>query len=230
MYEAVHASPGGDATAARFASTAAGQGYDGVVVRTRATEFDAAAIHERYGVDAVACAEIDADDPGSAGGAVGNLRPEYPVVVVRGGTDAVNRFAVESDRVDVLSRPTSGSGGFNHVLAKAAADHDTHVEFHFGPVLRSTGGPRVRALSDLRKLREIVDHYDAPFVVSANARSHLELRAPRELRAVGETIGFDADAIDEGLRAWGGIVERNRERLSGEFIAPGVRTGRYDER
>jgi uncharacterized membrane protein YfhO len=36
MYEAVHAHPDGDATAARHAATAARHGYEGVVVRTRA--------------------------------------------------------------------------------------------------------------------------------------------------------------------------------------------------
>lgn len=229
MYEAVHAHPEGEATVARFARTAAEQGYDGIVVRTREAEFDADAIREEYGVDVVAGVEIRADDPGSAGGAVGNFRPDFTVVTLRGGDDALNRFAVESDRVDVLSRPMAGRGEFNHVLAKAAAEHGTRVEFDFGPVLRSTGGDRVRALSDLRKLREIVDHYDAPFVVSANARSHLQLRAPRELRAVGEAIGFPAERVAAGLAEWDAIVGTNRRRLSEEFIAPGVERVRHEE-
>jgi len=123
----------------------------------------------------------------------------------------------------------AGDGDFNHVLAKAARDNGVHVEFDFGPVLRATGGKRVRALADLRKLREIVSHYDAPYVVSANARSHLQLRAPRELVAVGEAAGFDADWVRDGLRAWGEIADRNRERRSEAFIEPGVRLGTYEE-
>ncbi|MWV65280.1 ribonuclease P [Halorubrum sp. JWXQ-INN 858] len=189
---------------------------------------DAVAIRERYGVDVVDAVEIDADDPGSAGGAVGNYRPDRTVVCVVGGDDRLNRFAVEEPRVDVLVRPTRGGGGFNHVLAKAARDNGVHVEFDFGPVLRATGGQRVRSLAALRKLREIVTYYDAPHVVSANAGSHLELRAPREVVAVGEAAGFDPEWVREGLRAWGGIAERNRERLSEGFIEPGVRRGRYE--
>jgi len=65
--------------------------------------------------------------------------------------------------------------------------------------------------------------------VSANARSHHQLRAPRELVAVGEAVGFDAEAVREGLRAWGDLAERNRERRSEGFIQPGVRRGRYEE-
>ena len=239
MYEAVHAHPDGEATVARHAATAARYGYDGIVVRTRdalapAGEDDeppaeAAALREEYGVDVVDAVEVDADDPTSASGAVGNYRSERTVVCLVGGDDALNRFAVEEPRVDVLARPMDGQGDFNHVLAKAARDNDVRIEFDFGPALRATGGKRVRALADFRKLREIVTYYDAPHVVSANPRSHLELRAPREVVAAAEAVGFDAEWVREGLRAWGEIAERNRERRSESFIEPGVRLGRHEE-
>ena len=251
MYEAVHAYPDGEATVARHAATAARHGYDGIVVRTREA-LDAAgtgadskvdsdgndhgspvrdpdALREKYGIDVVDAVEVDADGPTGASGAVGNDRSDRTVVCVVGGDDALNRFAVEQPRVDVLARPMAGDGDFNHVLAKAARDNGVRVEFDFGPVLRATGGTRVRALADLRKLREIVSHYDAPYVVSANARSHLTLRAPRELVAVGEAVGFDAEWVKEGLRAWGEIVARNRERRSEAFIEPGVRLRTHEE-
>ncbi len=189
-----------------------------------------AAIRSAYDVDVVDGVEIDAADPGMAGSAVRTHRSSRTVVCVVGGDDRMNRYAVEEPRVDVLVRPLRGSGGFNHVLAKAARDNDVHVEFDLGPVLRSTGGRRVRALADLRKLREIVTYYDAPHVVSANAGSQLSLRAPRELVAVAETVGFDPDWVREGLRAWGTVADRNRERRSESFIQPGVRRGRYEEK
>lgn len=239
MYEAVHAHPDGDATAARYAATAARYGYEGVVVRTRdalesvredgTPSAEAAALSEEYGVDVVDAVEIDVADATSASGAVGNYRPDRTVVCLIGGDDGLNRFAVEEPRIDVLARPMSGAGDFNHVLAKAARDNGVHVEFDFGPLFRATGGKRVRALSDLRKLREIVSYYDAPYVVSANPRSHLELRAPREVVAAATAVGFEDAWVKAGLRAWGDIVARNRERRSEAFIEPGVRVGRYDE-
>jgi ribonuclease P/MRP protein subunit RPP1 len=228
MYEAVAAYPDGDSTVSRQAATAADYGYDGLVVRTREAEFDADAISNRYGIDAVRGIEIDAADPQSAAGAVGNYRRDCTVLLVRGGTDALNRYAVETDRVDVLTRPMADGGDINHVLAKAAATHRVHIEFDFGPVLRHSGGRRVQAIKRLRKLRELVEQYDAPFVVSVNADSHRQLRAPRELRAVGEQLGFDGEQITAGLDAWGEIVARNRERTSEAFVEPGVRRGRYD--
>ncbi|ELZ26697.1 ribonuclease p protein subunit rpp30 [Halogeometricum pallidum JCM 14848] len=228
MYEAVHAHPDGDSTAARFAETAARQGYDGVVVRADDARPDYEGLEEAD-CDVVDGVEIVADGPDRASGAVGNFRPDRTVVVVRGGTNQLNRFAVEQDRVDVLSRPFAGDGDVNHVLAKAAKRNGVRIEFDLAPALRATGGHRVRHLDDLRKLKRILDHYETPYVVSANPRSHLELRAPRELAAVGEEIGLGAEWVRGGLAEWGRVAARNRERLSESFIAPGVKRGRYEE-
>ncbi|MFB6119597.1 MAG: RNase P subunit p30 family protein [Halobacteriaceae archaeon] len=231
MYEAVHPAPHGDSTVARHAVTAAEAGFDGVVVRGRpGDDADVAAVRDDVDADVATGAEIVVDDPSVARGHVGNLRPSVTVLLVRGGSSAMNRFAVETPRVDVLTAPMTDGGDFNHVLANAAADNDVAVEFDFGPVLRRDGGPRVRALQRLRKLRELVVDADAPFVVSAGPRSHLHQRAPRELVAVGEVVGFDAADVRAGLDAWGDLVSRNRHRQSDAFVAPGVEVDREGKR
>ena len=227
-YDAVYANPEGKATATRQVETAAEYGFEGVVVRTREADYDPAELADRYGVDVVRGAEIDAADPQGASGAVGNYRNECTVLLARGGTDALNRFAVEQDRVDVLTRPFDDGGDVNHVLVKAAVEHDVRIEFDLGPVLRDDGGTRVRRLRKLRKLRELVEYFDAPYVVSATPESHLRLRAPRDVAAVGEQIGFGAEAVREGLAEWGRLAERNRERTSDSFISPGVREGKHE--
>ncbi|MDF9746517.1 RNase P subunit p30 family protein [Natrinema salsiterrestre] len=232
MYEAVHAHPDGQSTVARFAKTAADYGYEGVVVRNhddaRAT-YDPERIREEYGIDVVEGVEIRADDPQQASGSVGNYRTSETIVGIHGGTTALNRFAVEQAKVDVLAHPMTGNGDVNHVLTKAAVENGVRLEFDLSGVLRESGGRRVRILQSLRKLREIVDHYDAPYVVSAEPTSHLELRAPRELRALGERIGLSGAFVDDGLAEWGRLAERNRRVDSESFIEPGVQRGRYEE-
>jgi len=228
MYEAVHGRPDGDSTVSRLALTAAEFGYEGVVVRNHGDEnhdADLAAVSREYDVDVVDGVEVRAEDPSRASGYVGNYRDERTVVCVHGGTERLNRFAVEQPAVDVLAHPMAGDGEFNHVLAKEAARNGVRVEFSLRRVLRAQGGRRVQAIGDLRKLREIVDHYDAPYVVSADPRSHLQLRAPRELRAVGDALGFDAEWVERGLAEWGRLAARNRERRSESFVEPGVRRG-----
>jgi len=226
MYEAVHAHPDGRATVARLAKRAAACGYEGVVVRNHGdaqADYDADRIAESYGVDVVPGIEIRATEASRASGLIGNYRSKRPVVCVHGGE--LNRFAVEQPQVDVLAHPMDGAD-VNHVLARTAAENGVHLEFNFARVLRADGGERVQAIQGLRKLRELVEHYDTPYVVSADADSHLAVRASRELCALGEVIGFEGEAVEAGLRAWGDIVERNRERLSGTVIEPGVRIER----
>ena len=232
MYEGVHAHPDGTSTAARLALTASEYGYEGIVVRNHGNEpatYDPGAVREEYGIDVVTGVEVRAADPSQASGFVGSHREDATVVAVHGGDPAMNRFAVEQAAVDVLAHPMAGEGDFNHVLAREAGENGVRVEVSLRPVLHREGGRRVRALRDLRKLWEILDHYDTPYVVSGDPQSHLELRAPRELQALGDVVGMDADDVATGLAEWGRIAERNRERTAEAFVEPGVWEGRRDE-
>ncbi|TYL36601.1 ribonuclease P [Natronococcus pandeyae] len=232
MYEAVHAHPDGQSTVARLAKTAADYGYEGVVVRNHSSaraEYEPDEISAEYGIDVVEGVEIRADNPEQASGSVGNYRPSHTIVALEGGSNALNRFAVEQPKIDVLAGPMAGSGDVNHVLAKAAVENGVRIEFDLSGVLRTSGGRRVRTIQSLRKLGEIVDYYDAPHVVSADPTSHLELRAPRELKALGEEIGFSSEFVEDGLAEWGRLAERNRHVQSESFIEPGVERGRYEE-
>jgi len=232
MYEAIHAHPDGDATVSRQAQTAAAYGFDGVVVRNHSDSrgsYDAEAIATEYGVDVVTGLEIRAPDPEHASGAVGNARSAETIVVIHGGSAPMNRFAVENEKVDVLAHPMAGNGDINHVIAKAATQNGVRLECNFTPVLQHSGGRRVRAIQSLRKLRELIEYYETPYVVSADPHSHLELRAPRELIALGEQLGFSAAWIENGLAEWGRLATRNRTIDSPSFIEPGVTRGQYHE-
>jgi ribonuclease P/MRP protein subunit RPP1 len=229
MYEAVHAHPDGDSTPARFARTAREYGFEGIVVRARDATPEYHRLREATGIDLVDAVEIVAADPSGASGPLSRARREHTLVIVRGGTPRLNRFAVEQERVDVLARPLADGGDVDHVIAKSARENGVRIEVDLGAVLRSDGGRRVQYLRKLRKLREVVDHYDAPYVVTANPASHLQLRAPREVIAVGEQVGFEADRVEAGLAEWGRLADRNRERASESFIGPGVERGRYEK-
>jgi ribonuclease P/MRP protein subunit RPP1 len=234
MYEGVHAHPDGEhaATVARHALTASDLGYEGVVVRNHGdapAEYDASAVGDEYDVDVVDAVEIRTDDRSQAAGLVKRFREEYTLVCVHGQSPSLNRLAVETVEVDVLAHPMRGDGDVNHVLARAARDNGVRLEFDFGPVFRESGGTRVRAIQRLRKLHDMVTQYDAPYVVTAGVESHLDWRHPRDLAAVPATFGFDPEWVRDGLREWGRLAARNRDRAGDSFIEPGVRRGRYEE-
>ncbi|MFW6385264.1 MAG: RNase P subunit p30 family protein [Halodesulfurarchaeum sp.] len=226
MYEGVLVESNGSTTASRFATTAARLGFDGVVIRNihqMMGEFDREKIGRVYDIDVVSGIEIVSDDRTEASGYIGSYRPETTILILRGGNPEINRFAAEHEQIDVLADPMGRDGDLNHVIVAEATNNDVHVEVSLAPMLRHSGGQRVRALRSLRKLRELIEAYDAPYVVSAGATNHLQMRAPRELKAVGAEIGFEPEDIGDGLRAWKTIARRNRERLSPEYVQPGVR-------
>jgi len=227
-YAAVHARPDGDgphsSTVSRMALTAADCGFDGIVVRNHddaTADDDPSTLRGTDGIDVVDGVEIRADDPSRAAGAVASERERRTVVCVHGGEETLDRFAVGQQRVDVLAHP----GELDHVLVRRAARNGVRVEANLGPLLRGGGGRRVRAIARLRRLRRLVEKYDAPHVASGDPTTHLGVRGPRELAAVGETVGIGAEFVREGLREWARIAARNRERSSERFIDTGVRRG-----
>ncbi len=226
MYAAIHAYPDGSSTVARMAHTAAEYGYGGIVVRNHGTDqatYDPERIASTYDIDVVACIEVRTDDPAQASGYVGNYREQRTIVAVHGGTPALNRFAVEQPAVDVLAHPLSGDHELDHVLVKTAAENGVRLEVNLRDILHQTGGTRVRTIEALQRLRRLLVEYDTPFVVSCDSRSHLELRAPRDLIGVGEQLGFDAQSIRDGLTEWATLAERNRDRMDAAYLGPGLR-------
>jgi len=226
MYEGVRVAAGGPTTVRRFARTVGRVGFDGMVVRNNQSDpatYDPAAVSERYDLDVVIGMEIDATDKAVASGAIGNRRAAVDVLVLRGQTPELNRYGAENPRVDVLADPMGGEGDVNHVIVQAAAENDVALEVNLGHVLRKTGGARVQALRGIRKLRELVETLDAPYVVSADPETHLQVRSPRELLAIGAELGFDEAAMRAGLERWGEIAERNRARRDPDYVSSGVR-------
>jgi ribonuclease P/MRP protein subunit RPP1 len=226
MYEGVHAAPDGDSTVARMAMTASEYGYEGIVVRNHGGEpasYDPETIRETYDVDVVTGVEIRASDPSRASGFLGSHRDQRTIVAVHGGDPAMNRFAVEQPAVDVLAHPMTGEGDFNHVLAREAAENGVRVEVSLGPILRNGGGERTQAIQSLQKLTDLLTYYETPFVMSGDPASHLQLRAPRELQSLADLIGMCGEEVADGLREWGRLATRNRERHSPEFVQSGIR-------
>ena len=231
MYEAVRARPAGPSTVARLAATAAHLGYDGLVVANPPDDrpaVDRDDLEAAYGIDVVDGVALAPDGPEGVGGAVGHHRPGTPVLVLAGGEPSVDAVAAREPKVDVLARPPARAGDLDHVLVRAAAEHGVRLAVDLGPVLRSRGADRSRAIAGLRKLRELLEDADAPYVVTAGAGSHLELRPPRDLAAVAAVAGFDREAVERGLAEWGRLVAANRERLSPEYVEPGVRRGSWE--
>lgn len=230
-YEA--ATPGA-ATPSRLALTAEAYGYDGLIIRS--SPDDEPQPYPDVGIDLVSGIELDPSDRAQASGAIGHYRSQCDLLLVRGGETELNRYVLEEPRVDVLSAPFAGTGDLNHVLANTAAANDVAVELRLEPVLRDSGQRRISHIKQLRKAIELLTAAEAPYVVTAAATSHLELRSPRDLQSLASVLGLESVVEDppgvlaDGLSRWARITQRNRSRRSESFIEPGIYRGHPEEK
>lgn len=230
MYEAVRPVPDGSATPSRFVSTATRYGYSGVVLLAGTEDVDRQCcdrIAARYGIDVVAGCCVRPSSRKELMASISTRRPDVDVLCVRAGSRAMRRFIVTRAQIDVLVDPIGEDGVIAHTTIKQAMDNGIAIALEFRPLLRERGTARIEYAKRLADLARVLDYYQAPTVVTAIPRSHLELRAPRELSAIGSATGIDASLIHRGFRTWQTIAERSRRFHDDRFIEPGVR--RVDE-
>ena len=157
------------------------------------------------------------------------LRRKFEVVCVSCENKVVARQAAKDRRVDLLSFPLLDFRRrfFDVAEAELASSSLAALEVDVKPLLVLEGPARVRLLSCLRREVTVAGKFGVPVVVSSGVSAELFLRKPREMGALGFLFGLgEVSALDAVSRSANAIVERNREKLSARFVAPGVRVVR----
>ena len=151
-----------------------------------------------------------------------SARRQNELIIVRGGSEEVNRAALETPEVDILVSPAlqSGDAGINHILARLGAKNNVAICFDFWEVLQSYKKTRSQILSSYLETARFVRKYKCPFILSAGALSEWDMRAASELMAFGKFLGFQEGQCKAALS--GRIVAENRKRLGGKWVMPGV--------
>lgn len=196
----VHTTPEGKNTIKEIATLAKHFGYAGIAVTNplnsrkpeRSTILDS--------IEIFSGVELKTDNASKLHGLVGKYRQIVDVIIVHGGSESINRAAVENSNVDILSGFGSmKDNGLNHVLAKSANDHNVAISFDLSEIILQRGGRRVRALSNFRKDLKLVRKYDVPYILTSNARSLYDMRAPREVIALAGLFGMTQQEAICGL-------------------------------
>jgi RNase P/RNase MRP subunit p30 len=157
---------------------------------------------------------------------VRRLRRKFEVVCVSCENKAVARQAAKDRRVDLLSFPLLDFRRrfFDRAEAELASNSFAALEVDVKPLLVLEGPMRVRLLSSLRREVAIAKKFHVPVVISSGVSKELLLRKPREMAALAFLFGLDEisglEAVSQSANL---IVERNREKLSSGFVAPGIR-------
>jgi ribonuclease P/MRP protein subunit RPP1 len=72
------------------------------------------------------------------------------------------------------------------------------------------GGNRIKILTALRKNVQLARKYDVPMIITSNAKSHYDLRGPREMMALGMIMGMSQNESIQALSSVPqAIIKRN---------------------
>ncbi|MBN1357756.1 hypothetical protein JW988_03210 [Candidatus Bathyarchaeota archaeon] len=178
------------------------------------------------GVDFVSRVDLRPRNPDNLMRQLRRLRRKFEIICVACESKAVARQAAKDRRVDLLSFPLLDFRRrfFDRAEAELARGGLAALEVDVKPLLVLEGPARVRLLSFLRREAAVAKGFGVPVVVSSGVSQKLLLRKPREMAALGFLFGLDeVSGLDAVSRSPVALVERNREKLSPGFVAPGIR-------
>ncbi len=157
------------------------------------------------------------------------LRRRFEIVGVFCASKVVARQAAKDRRVDLLSFPVAKYPRvfFDRAEAELASNACASLEIDMQPLLSLHGFARVRLLSVLRREVALTERLKVPLVLSSGATETRLLRKPQDFASL--SILFDLEsalALEALSETPSGIVGRNRQKLSPDYVASGVRVVR----
>lgn len=191
-------------------------GYTGLALVNVEREV-AKSLSEKHGIDVVSCKMIIANTKDELKRELSKNREKFELILVSGGIYEVNRAACEDSRVDVLCHPEKGrkDSGLDHICVRAASLNNVAIEINFSEILNS--GNRPKTMSLIRNNIMLCNKYDAKVIITSGANNKWELRAPRDLAAIGFLLGVELNkAIQSVSSIPEEIVRINREKIEGK--------------
>ncbi|PVX23938.1 MAG: hypothetical protein CW691_09095 [Candidatus Bathyarchaeum sp.] len=153
-------------------------------------------------------------------------RKKFEIIAVRCNTKDVARQAAKDRRVDLLQFSVTNlrQRFFDEQEAELASQALSALEIELAPILQLTSFSRIRLLSRLRKEAATAQRAKVPIMLSSGATNQMLMRSPRDYASY--TIIFDLP-LPFALKALSesplSAVERNREKMSPDYVAPGIR-------
>lgn len=220
FYECTKAYPEGSASASRLALTAKRLGYEGIIICNAEPSkvFRLKAADSIKGIKVILGAEVTAANPRALKGSISALRARYPFLMVYGGTEELVRSACEDPNVDVLLCPHDARRSMSIAAARAALKNQVAIGFDLSPLALLRGSSRAHWLEAAGRNLQMARKFELSTIITTRARSHLDLKAPRDLLALAEVVGFEPEEAQAALMWPGRLIELNRRK----WLGPGV--------
>jgi RNase P/RNase MRP subunit p30 len=177
------------------------------------------------GVDLVTRVDVAPRSVGELLKSLKASRRRAEVVAVNCFSKAIARQAAKDRRVDLLSFPSTSPRKhfFDRAEAKLASGALAALEIEMTPLLKLQGFRRCLLLSTLRKEVQVAGKAGVPVVLSSGADEPYLLRCSEDYASLSYLFGIELHAarkaLSENPRA---IIDRNRKKLSPDFVSPGV--------
>jgi ribonuclease P/MRP protein subunit RPP1 len=153
------------------------------------------------------------------------MRRKFDVFLVRGGDLEMNRLAVETPEVDILTHPESGrtDSGMNDVLFRMAAKNNVAIEINFREILNTSKSGRARLMRNVSENVRMARRVKAPLIVCSGALSHWEMKDPLVLTSFAHILGLEMKEAKAALSSVPeAIIRESEKRKSDRWVMPGV--------
>ena len=153
-------------------------------------------------------------------------RRKYEIIAIRCNTKEIARQAAKDRRVDLLqfSLTNFRQRFFDEQEAELASQALASLEIELAPLIQLTSFSRIRLLSKLRKEVATAERAGVPITLSSGATTEQYMRTPHDYAALATIFDMPLSSALKALsQAPLDVVQRNREKLSPSYVAPGIR-------
>jgi ribonuclease P/MRP protein subunit RPP1 len=208
----VHAFPEGSDTAQRLRDVARRLGFFDIVITVHSPHWSSDPDSNfTLGVEIVSHTVRDLRKQ------IAFFREKTIILGVHGGDRRINRAACKDDRVDILMHPEKGTHStMGQVEAKLAKKNQVALGLGLSYFWKTEKLQRSRLLTLQRKNLAVCKKLGVPVVVTSNACSRFDMRAPNQLKALAQILGLSDLEADIALSKNPlNILERREEEKKG---------------
>jgi len=182
-------------------------------------------IAKNFGIDLVSRVNLSPSNPHELLQTLRKLRRKFEIIAVNCHLKSIARQAAKDRRVDVLYFPNEiKKRFFDKAEAELASQALAALEIEIMQIPILPKIQRVQLISKLRNEIKIAKKFQIPIVISSGTSNPMLMRRPRDMAALA--ILFDMP-MEKALKSISEIpqliLKRNREKLSPNFVAPGLK-------
>jgi RNase P/RNase MRP subunit p30 len=158
------------------------------------------------------------------------VRKSAIIVAAQLGPIDTTNWAVEGQRVDVLTFDPSKEHRLRETTASLASSSATALEIQAAPLLHSSGLQRSKILKSYRETVATAVDAGMGVVLSSGAAHPMELRSPVAMVHIGLLLGIERELAESAIQELPAhLIERSIKKRQPEFVSPGVEILRGEE-